>query len=693
MHNQTPPPPPAHEPAQSPLKSSLKREAPRLGLGTTSIMTMSELSVDPPRNDAAAGAPVFAYSWDVPSRDVTTDASLHDASTRPAESAHDHSSSMRSSLRFDMADPVALRKQKDALAVVRHELAILAKQIQKRSDDVTERENAVRAKEQTLRSRELDLADRETSLASMEKRVHAQETRISKEVESLVALRLKQHDLGVKQDAEMIVKRYDDMVEQIGRENKRLQSSLRDLVATNRALRDQNKKMMADMDDKSQRLEETLVLLKQCKERNDRLKTTMAVPRNASSPVPGSATGRSGGSRAGMRPQSQSHVRSDDTQAAGLGTGVTPAAEMMHQMRRLILSQPVKLMVDAHVQTVAEQADQASKPKTVKSPASTTSHSIRDVIKLIHVLFLMASKPSRANAATVTDTMLCDAIAMSFAALDGLTVMDTTKADAATTTATAASLHTTALQIMDMYLELALDLVRRPSATRVQRHTVASLVYKSFMEMTVAHDTTSARTARRTAHGRVLMFLVVLAGVVQTDVLEAMLDGLLSEISSSEASKQAFVTANGAMTVLSMLRIADTQPRLAFLASAVLLAVAGETDASDAGDAGSDSSANLEFLRQCVQTEALDTIVGGLRCIREVPTLENVAAVVQKLSRPLQLREALRSHGHLLVVLRGILAQQGSSASGGTGSSNGQHSSEFVMVNVRSIVQNLEQLE
>ena len=52
------------------------------------------------------------------------------------------------------------------------------------------------------------------------------------------------------------------MVEQLNRENKRLQVSLKEMVATNRLLRDQNKSLTNEVDVKDKRIEELNIAIK-----------------------------------------------------------------------------------------------------------------------------------------------------------------------------------------------------------------------------------------------------------------------------------------------------------------------------------------------------------------------------------------------------------------------------------------------
>eukprot|EP00842_Homolaphlyctis_polyrhiza_P005156 jgi/Hompol1/5641/HPOL_004592-RA len=363
--------------------------------------------------------------------------------------------------RVDADDDI--RMHKEGLSHVRSELELLAKQLKKRSEDITDREMDLRSRQQQLKSTQLDLNDRESSLTRREKRLAEREKLVELDVQRLVADRLKLHDSTIKQDAEVIVKKYDEMLDQLGRENKRLQTTLKELVITNRTLRDQNKKLTLLVDEKERLIDEQAI------------QTTLLASRNIS-PVP------TKGPRTGGRvDETASHT-------------AQPTTEMFQQMKKLIMSQPAKLLIDA-----------------------------------------------------VSDAMMYEALVASFRTIDALTAMsddfDSVSASGDVMQSTESTvlndhdlqprhdMHVIAVQMMDSYLGIALSFVRRPSTMRIQRHAIASLVYRSFGTLVASAD---GFRSRRGEFGRVCTFLIVLAGVSQSDVLEVMLDGLLSELSSSE---------------------------------------------------------------------------------------------------------------------------------------------------------------
>ena len=79
----------------------------------------------------------------------------------------------------------------------------------------------------------------------------------------MVALKMKKKEQEMKESAKEIVAKYEEALEHLGRENKRLQTSLKDMVSTNRLLRDQNKVMQTESDEKDQKIEELSIQIRQ----------------------------------------------------------------------------------------------------------------------------------------------------------------------------------------------------------------------------------------------------------------------------------------------------------------------------------------------------------------------------------------------------------------------------------------------
>lgn len=62
--------------------------------------------------------------------------------------------------------------------------------------------------------------------------------------------------------------KYEQIIEQLNRENKRLQSSLKDMVGANRILRDQNKKQANEIEEKTILVDNQNIQIKQVYQNN-----------------------------------------------------------------------------------------------------------------------------------------------------------------------------------------------------------------------------------------------------------------------------------------------------------------------------------------------------------------------------------------------------------------------------------------
>jgi phage host-nuclease inhibitor protein Gam len=103
------------------------------------------------------------------------------------------------------------------------------------------------------------------------------EKQIKKEVHTMIHATIRQKEKQMKQDTQEVIKKYEEVIDQLNKENKRLQTSLKDMVNTNRTLRDQNKRVLQEMDEKDKRIEEYSLQIRQLKDRLDRVKPTVAI--------------------------------------------------------------------------------------------------------------------------------------------------------------------------------------------------------------------------------------------------------------------------------------------------------------------------------------------------------------------------------------------------------------------------------
>lgn len=360
-----------------------------------------------------------------------------------------------------------------------------------------------------------------------------------------------------------------------------------------------------------------------------------------------------------------------------------PATEMFQEMKKIIGVQqpPAKTTVNSSVQTtiaeihplplVTQDSLGLEQSNSEKRPDRTE---IRKLLKLVHYLMVLnRNTPLKSNTnvtltnsvsssnstnEAIPDGVLYEAILDSFEVINEL-------ADEAAHPEYRAH-YETSMQVLDSYTQLILSLIRRQTLNRNQKHTIASLVYTSLTKL----STDSKVKPKRSDSGLVLMSAAVLAGVSQANVIEAMLNVLLGVVSASKSGKQAFIDNDVCGVIVPLLSLSN-QTKANCLTSEILLTVVGDDESS---------SATQTLLRQCARTEALDIFATQLEQKQSMATIENLLVVLQKVSKRLEYRDRLRGNGRLCAAIQ-KLVDSGAAAS-----------SDFVMVNVWSIQQNLAEI-
>lgn len=125
-----------------------------------------------------------------------------------------------------------IKREKEVFTTIHKELCAVSKDLTARHEKIQEESKKMLHLKQTFQEERLLLEKRERA--------------IKKDVQTMVALALKQKYIELEQGTKVILKKYEDALDQLAKENKRLQVSLRDMVSTNRLLRDQNKKQFQE---------------------------------------------------------------------------------------------------------------------------------------------------------------------------------------------------------------------------------------------------------------------------------------------------------------------------------------------------------------------------------------------------------------------------------------------------------------
>ncbi|KAJ3304638.1 hypothetical protein HDV03_002459 [Kappamyces sp. JEL0829] len=309
------------------------------------------------------------------------------------------------------------------------------------------------------------------SLEGMQISLERKEKAMNRQVQLLTDAALKQKEDRMKEQTTKIISKYEDALDQLGKENKRLQVSLKDMVATNRTLRDQNKKQLAEADEKDLKIEELAGLLKQAKDRHERLKGPVSRP-VAASPTP----------------------------EAG-------SEDMFVQMKRILALKSARKPATADA---AAQTEGVPLAKPATPPPTKPAHS---PMKLIHYLLTEAEADAASH--------FCDAIVTSYEY-----IMEE-----------CCYKPRDALQTIPLYSavkERYLGIIFKGATalSPYERHSVASLVYTTLSEERMA-----GRLASWSDRSVVLLYYIPLACIAQPEVVDALLDGLLSHLTASTQSR------------------------------------------------------------------------------------------------------------------------------------------------------------
>jgi hypothetical protein len=155
------------------------------------------------------------------------------------------------------------KREKEIIQVVHQELCELSRDLKLRNEKLQKD------------SEHLELLRRQVydSQAQLDQR----EKQIKKEVHTMIHATIRQKEKQMKQDTQEVIKKYEEVIDQLNKENKRLQTSLKDMVNTNRTLRDQNKRVLQEMDEKDKRIDEQSLQIRQLKDRLDKVRPTVSI--------------------------------------------------------------------------------------------------------------------------------------------------------------------------------------------------------------------------------------------------------------------------------------------------------------------------------------------------------------------------------------------------------------------------------
>ncbi|TPX72197.1 hypothetical protein SpCBS45565_g00442 [Spizellomyces sp. 'palustris'] len=502
---------------------------------------------------------------------------------------------------------------------------------------------------------------KEEQLAAKERQLQIREAHILKEVEKLVTLRLGKKEEVLKKDAEVIVEQYDDALTATVKENKRLQASLRDLIAVNRQMRGQVGMTMllglaAGYSFTEQAVSEGQQATGRCmrkgagvggttkpiktylksRDRNLRLKATLAI-------------GRANSSTAIVSVKKEQ-------------------ASKLEEAKKIILTQGRKPTRNVETQTLNVE-------KSIRFGDDIRSKLSGLQKMLAYLLQTRCARtrnqhqgPRGTNENPEKVGALHEAIASTFCHVTQTEDRDSPKNGPDSERAS----------WIECYLQFVLESMLRVGFSAAQKYIISVMAYEAFTGYIGGTSTTiepSARSHERSPPllvqeqtTRLLLCLIILSGVTQVDVLTAILDNIVTEL-STDNGKGIFLKANGVDVVHVYLRD-GRHDNVQHLASSIFLMLCAEGDWL------------VEFLAQCSTVDVLDSAVMALDS-SNLGTLESISVVLQKISKLSENRTLLRERPDLVPRLKAII-------DGTEEASRVSPLSDFLLINIRSILANVD---
>ncbi|KAI8895393.1 hypothetical protein BC833DRAFT_601456 [Globomyces pollinis-pini] len=406
-----------------------------------------------------------------------------------------------------------IEREKKVFQTVHQELCLLSQDLKTKHAKLVRESNELKLQKQQLDELKASLELRENQLQA--------------DVKELVANSIKQKDRQRKIDTETVINKYEDVVDHLTRENKRLQNALKEMVTANRQLRDQNKKLILENDEKEKRMEEQAVTIKLSKERVDRLKQMM----KSSPPIVES------------KPEEPKDI--------------------FIQMKKLIQ----KNMDKKTFASISTQTQNISEPLELiemdsKPNPSTSIKSPNNLINLIH--YLMSHSHLIKNQSLSHNTNAFDTISSCYKILDTTCVIQKN---------TPLELKATLLGVFEMYLEIIHDMVESNTLTPFEQYTLAELVYNSLC----AYGTEYAYLqTQRSDRSILFIYMIVLTCITQMEVVEAMLEGLMQHLTASKPCRGVLIKSNGCVRLFEILSCVPITETVSNHISSILLCLISE---------------------------------------------------------------------------------------------------------------------
>ncbi|KAJ3322295.1 hypothetical protein HDV06_003189 [Boothiomyces sp. JEL0866] len=437
----------------------------------------------------------------------------------------------------------------------------------------------LKARNEKLQKETKELNKLKESIRISQAALEQREKNLNRDLDMMVNAALKQKEKLFRSDTEKIITKYEDAIEQLNKESKRLQNALKDM----------NKRCLAEMEEKDQKLDELATNLKLAKERNERLK---------------------------------SHVRVGSSNAAQ--TTENSEKDMFSQMKKLISKsnsryEAVNSTAQTEDVTLSQHRNNYHSRNTVSLPDIPLN---ANMLSLIEYLLNLRSTKSKISGEKKLQNMFIDAVTGSFEAIEL----------ACRISPETPSHQRNMLQhIEELYLELIYDGIKT-NLPAAEQHNIAALVYSS---LTILQSRNMTIETQKSERSILYTYLIVLASVTQFEVVEAMLDGLLGHLSTSIKSRSMVLEVGGLETIFEILTRTPTRDVIVMLVSSVLLTLISE-------DA---------FYTKCASVQILDIFAATLKS-GSIKTIENMIVIIQRLSKSPYPQEYI-AHGYFALYPKG----------------------------------------
>ncbi|KAI8921874.1 hypothetical protein DFJ77DRAFT_505642 [Powellomyces hirtus] len=442
--------------------------------------------------------------------------------------------------------------------------------------DLSDLAQRVKDKNANLKLREQDIQLREEQLS-------LREARIAQEADKPLSTRERKFAANAQKNVE----RYEESLSNMSKENKRLQSSVKDLIASNKQAREQIRKLQEDAHLLTIDLNNARSQARMSRERFERLKSTV-------------------GAEAKNQPS-----RPEDMRGRTMGNNK-------------VVWKPARTVSTQTPSKDAQEGGSGAVHEVAEDPTLTTK--LHSAVSSLMQAVIACKRCSDCDHSA--DLITFETLVALFP--DKAMVPDSERA----------------------YLQFALHALLTAGLCASERYTLAQMGYSRLRSDLCDND-----------ESRMLLQLIVLSGVTQPDVLQALLENIASEVSST-SGKLMFLGCQGVDVVHAYLGYKE-DINIPFMASAVLLIFCSEGEWL------------REFLMQCSSSEVLDSLSTVLNSKLSASTVENVSVILQKMSRLRDVHSALRSHPALVPRLRELIVTP---------------QSDFLAFNVRSTLNNLDNL-